>query len=189
MSDPRLRTLRDELAPHPARVDALVRDLDRRRLERPPARGWVVPTALALAATALIIGLLPQEDAGIGFRGVDPVPVEATAADVQLRLAVERGDEVVSLERGDEVVVGDRIFFRLSVDGPSTVTVWVEGPDVQEGLGSQDFAGAASDDLRTASGLQAWRFDTPGRYAFRASSTGDDSCSPPSCSEQIVEVR
>ncbi len=189
MPDPRLQTLRDELAPHSARVDALVRDLDRQRRERVPSRGWVLPTALAVAACAVVVGLLPREQDGLGFRGVEPIPAEAGAADVQLRLAVEREGQVVSLERGDEVVVGDRVFFRLSVDGPSTVTVWVDGPDLREALGSQDFAGAASDDLRGAAGLQAWRFDIPGRYVFQASSTGDGSCAPPTCSERIVDVR
>jgi hypothetical protein len=142
---------------------------------------------VALAATALVALGLPRDppspDPEPGLRG------EAAAGpEIDLRLAVKRGEELQRLHSGGTYAVGDRLYFRLSSPQVRWITLWIDGPEGRVVLGHHE-AGPTPSDLRAGEGVLAWSLDRPGTYTVRASAGGMGSCAPESCIERTVVVK
>ncbi|MCB9741178.1 MAG: hypothetical protein H6740_00960 [Alphaproteobacteria bacterium] len=189
---------------HAIDVDALVRGLGSPEPELAPPPwpeeelGWwdhvqaffvANPIAWApvlAAAVVLVLVALPGGDAvhpSPGLRGTD----EAPDTWLSLNLLVQQDGQTQRLGELAQVRVGDRAFFRVAAGAEMATTVWVQTPSGVETIG-QLAASTETADLRSGEGLTAYRFDAPGTYTFFASPEAE-TCEPPVCAEQRVEVK
>jgi hypothetical protein len=143
---------------------------------------------VAMAAAAMwVVGVgLPVEDAQIGLRGAQ------SAAPVHLDLFVvpDGGTESERFVQTQSYHLGDTVFFRVSADQPSDVSVWVDGPEGFGELGAQP-VGAKPVNLGEKGQATWYRFEGQGRYVFMASSApprADGVCDAPGCVSREVEV-
>jgi hypothetical protein len=167
-------------------VDELLRALDS---PEPPAEApaWPAPRSrarwlaagLALAA-ALLLALLASAPSP-SLRGLG-----ADAAELELRMVVERGGVAVRLSPRVPLQVGERVLFRVRSDQPTRAQLWVDGPQGREDIASVE-VDAAPRDVGDGSGLIGYRFDGPGRYVFHLAPP-QGSCAAP-CPALEVEVR
>jgi hypothetical protein len=149
---------------------------------------WAMGSMVAMAAAAMwVVGVgLPVEDAQIGLRGAQ------SAAPVHLDLFVvpDGGTESERFVQTQSYHLGDTVFFRVSADQPSDVSVWVDGPEGFGELGAQP-VGAKPVNLGEKGQATWYRFEGQGRYVFMASSApprADGVCDAPGCVSREVEV-
>lgn len=178
-----------------------------RALEGPPAPArapaWPVPRRrrlpllLAAAGTAALVlgvgwwtvgkprapGLSPDQlQPGWTTRGADAAP------SVDLRLAVQRGEDLERHRRGQAYAVGDRIYLQLAASAPAVVTAWVIDDGERQNLGSLE-ATREPQQLRSAAGLVAYECSEPGTIEVCASTLESATCEAPSCQCWPLEIR
>lgn len=156
---------------------------DVRGIERRRQRARIGAAALALAAAAALVWVWPPD--GATLRGIGG---GAGGDAIELQLVMSDGSVASRLDRSRTYRIGQLAYFRVSVDAPTPVALWVEGP-----AGTEDIArrtvGPGSAPLQTDGGYLVYEFERAGRYRFVASAAPGGACSPERCDEIVVEVR
>jgi len=137
-----------------------------------------------IAAAALVAIAVPAAWWSIGepYTGLRGT---SSASVVDLRMVLERGDEVMRL--GRHAKVGERVLFRVAAAEDGELWMWVDGPEGEARL-TQQRVGPTLEDVRTHEGLVGYRFEVAGQYTFFASLIEGD-CLPESCTLHAVEVK
>jgi len=141
-----------------------------------------IAPVMMLATVVLVFLQLPERGApeGRGFETASP-------AQVQLRIAVDRGGRLLKMHEAGDLEVGDGLVFRVKADQQTTLYTRNNGPEGEEQLPSVSVQHHQDIGLQYGGGALVYEFDTPGRYLITLS-TAKRACVSPSCVIRWVSV-
>jgi hypothetical protein len=146
---------------------------DERPLWRRPASALAAAVLLAVGVGTLAGPRDPVRTRGVGN----------TEPQVELRVVVDDGGRAERVRRTQDYPVGQQVFFGVSAEPQTAVSLWVDGPTGREVVTRVD-AGPSLQTLPTA-----YVLDQAGTWTFRLAAAPVGVCPPESCDQVMVTVR
>lgn len=151
-------------------------------------RMWAMGGLLAAAGALFAIWPADSVQPGDGSLRVRGDATDGPVG-VELRLMVRHNDNLERLTKGAAVSTGDRVYFRIQADRPTTVHVWADQDGDHTPIGQLHARPEATELTGASGGAVGWAFDTRTSVTFFASSAGPETCPPDACDRWTVDVQ